>query len=290
MPLLWPMLSYQHGYHAGNHADMLKHALLARLIARLKEKDKPFTFIDTHAGAGIYPLAGEAAERTGEALGGVRRVLEGKNPPEIAREWLELLEATVCGRALYPGSPETARALCRESDSLHLMELHPGEFEKLRGAMRGDPRVHLHRRDGYSGLLGLAPPEPRRGLCLMDPSYELPSDYLRTRETLTAARRRWPAGILALWYPVVARKGDALAGLLGSLAEAGIPGTLQAELHVAKADREGEGFGMTGSGLIVLNAPWRFDEDAGTLLGWLEPLLATGPGASTRLRWLVPPV
>ncbi len=281
------MLSYQHSYHAGNHADMLKHAVLARIIGRLKAKDKPFSYIDTHAGSGVYRLDDERLAKTGEAEGGLERILGAESVPEGLEDWISLLRDRA-ENLEYPGSPEQVRRLSRPGDRLELMELHPAEYENLRQRMSGDARVHVHKRDGFAGLLALSPPDPRRGLCLMDPSYELAEDWVKPAEAIAAAGRRWPVGILALWYPVVGRRESELADLRDRVAGAGIPGTLLAELHVSPPTGGAEGFGMTGSGMIVARAPWKLDEDVARILGWLRPLLA-GEGGFTRQEWLVPP-
>lgn len=285
------MLSYQHGYHAGNHADILKHAILARLIARLLEKEKPFSYIDTHAGAGVYRIDGDQAQKTGEMASGISKLLKVTEHPQILDPWFALTTGMALERNLYPGSPELVRALSREGDSLALMELHPTEAEALAISMKGDPRVHIHRRDGYAGLLALTPPEPRRGLCLIDPSYERDEEYERVAETAIAAHRRWPVGIIAIWYPIVERRAERLAGMLEKLKATGISGILRAELHV-KEGASGEptgGFGLTGSGMLVIQAPWRLDEELGLILDWLTPLLSEETGGYSRLEWLVPP-
>lgn len=285
------MLSYQHSYHAGNHADMLKHALLSRIIARLSAKDKPFSYIDTHAGSGMYRFHDERAIKTGEAAEGVQRVLaSGTEAPAILAPWLKLIRESA-EQGIYPGSPEVVRRLSRSADRLELMELHPAEHENLKGCMQADSRVHVHKRDGYAGLIALTPPTPRRGFCLMDPSYELDEEWTKPGETITAAAKRWPAGIFALWYPVVSRRAGELESLYQSFIRAGIPGTLRAELHVRRPDGESEAgseWGMTGSGLIIARAPWKLDEDARIILDWLQPLLA-GDTGFTRLDWLVSP-
>ncbi len=286
MRLLWAMLSYQHSYHAGNHADMLKHAVLARLIARLLAKDKPLSYIDTHAGAALYRLDDERALKTGEAKTGLERVLAATTGPEILGPWLALVRENAAQGA-YPGSPEVARRLLRPGDRLELMELHPAEHEALVRAMAADSRVHVHRRDGFAGLVALTPPDPRRGFCLIDPSYETDDDWLRPAEAIVAAARKWPAGIFALWYPVVPRRDGEREALLEKLRNAGIPGTLRAELHVSRPEAGAE-WGMAGSGLVIVRSPWRLDEDIALVLDWLRALLADDTGF-TRLDWLVPP-
>jgi len=238
------MLSYQHVYHAGSPADLHKHAALAALIALMTRKARPITVMESHAGRGLYDLSGPEAAKTGEAARGIARVAP---PPGPFAEALSAARATA-GPAGYPGSPLVARTLLRPQDRLILCELHPGEHAALAAAMAG-PGVEIHRRDGHAGLPALAPPATRRGLALIDPSYEVKAEYARTVETALALVARWPAGAVLVWYPVL--PAGRHAALVEALTRARLPGTLQAE--VAFADPPPRG--MTGSGLIGLNLP-----------------------------------
>ncbi len=286
------MLSYRHAFHAGNHADVLKHAVLFRIISSLLAKDKPFSYLDSHAGAGIYPLDGEWARKTGESDGGILRILDRKDPPAAITPYLELCARYRREGNRYPGSPEIARCLAREGDRLVLIELHPTEIENLRANLSGDRRAHIHHRDGFSGLLALTPPDPRRGLALMDPSFETADDYARTAETLIAVHRRWPVGILALWYPIVPRRAGELALLKDRFAVSGIHGILTAELLVREppaGPEADEGFGLVGSGMLVVNPPWKLETELRESLPWLARTLADDGQGDSRIEWLSGP-
>ncbi|HPS45198.1 MAG TPA: 23S rRNA (adenine(2030)-N(6))-methyltransferase RlmJ [Treponemataceae bacterium] len=290
------MLSYRHAFHAGNHADVLKHALLSRIAIGLLAKDKPFSYIDTHAGAGIYSLDDEWAQKTGEAARGIARLLESEDLPPLLAPYRDLCADFFRTGHRYPGSPAIVRSFAREQDQLTLLELHPTEIENLRANLLGDERVHIHHRDGYSGVLALSPPTPRRGFALMDPSYETADDYARTAETMIALHRRWPVGILALWYPIVARRDGELSLLKERFAAAGIPGILTAELRVreeAEAPADGqestEGYGLLGSGMLVINPPWKLEAELSSFLPWLADRFGINGQGRATLEWLNPP-
>lgn len=265
------MLSYQHAFHAGNHADILKHATLSQILLYLEKKDKPFTYIDTHAGAGRYDLHDERAEKTGEASEGIGMLLDRDDAPDFFVPYLELCKRARDEEKMYPGSPEIARRLCRDCDSIILMELHPAETENLRTNMEGDSRVHIHHRDGFSGLSAICPPDPKRGIALIDPSYELAEDYAKAADSLISAHRRWPVGTLVLWYPIVARRKDELFALKDKLQCSGIPEVQTAELLVNESNDEG--FGLAGSGLLMIQPPWGIAERLRESLPWLAETL-----------------
>ncbi len=296
------MLSYRHAFHAGNHADVLKHAIVSRIVLALLAKEKPFSYLDTHAGAGSYCLDDDWAKKTGEAGKGIERLLDRDDIPPLLAPYIDLCAAFFREGHHYPGSPEVVRSFARAHDKLTLLELHPAEIDNLRVNLAGDARVAIHHRDGYSGVLALSPPEPRRGFALMDPSYETADDYEKTAETLIALHRRWPVGILALWYPIVARREAALAGLKDRFATSGIEGILTAELLVKRQhnaengpdepvdpDDIGEsagGFGLLGSGMLIVSPPWKLEEELSSILPWLaERFGENGQGISV-LEWL----
>ncbi len=233
------MLSYQHAYHAGNVADLHKHAALAALLERLTQKPRPVSYLESHAGRGLYDLAGPEATKTGEAAVGIGRA----TPTGAYARALEEVRARH-GPTAYPGSPLLARTLLRERDRMILCERHPQEHAALRRAL-GGPGVAIHRRDGHAGLRALTPPDPRRGLALVDPSYEVKEEYAQAAETARAVAARWPEGVVALWYPVLA------AGRHHGL-RAALPG---AEFHEMRLTQPAER-GMLGAGFAVLNPPY----------------------------------
>lgn len=236
------MLSYQHAYHAGGPADLHKHAALARVLSALTAKPRPITFMDTHAGRGLYDLSGAEAARTGEAAAGV---LAGGPLPEPLAGVLAAVRARH-GAAAYPGSPLIARMLLRPQDRLILMELHPGEHAALRRALAG-PGVAIHRRDGFEGALALSPPEPRRGLVLIDPSWEVKADYDRAPEFVARLRARWPEAVVLVWYPVLPDRRHARMRAAFEAAGATIAEAAVAPLRPGR---------MEGSGLAGFNLPF----------------------------------
>ena len=247
------MLSYQHAYHAGNLADVHKHALLAVMLARLTAKPKAMSYIETHAGRGLYDLAAPEAIRTGEAAAGVARVAGWFDPEHPYARAIASTRAAH-GPSTYPGSPLIAAALLRPTDPMHLAELHPAEAEALSGVL--PPRAHLHWQNGLSVANALCPPVPRRGLLLIDPSYEVKADYGTLPVFVSRIARKWNVGVIALWYPILADQRH--AAMLTSLASEH-PDALRSEVGFRPAR---EGHGMVGSGLFVINPPFGLaDED-----------------------------
>jgi len=282
------MLSYLHGFHAGNHADVFKHAILTLLLDSLLAKPKPLVYLDTHAGAGVYDLAGEQARKTGEHALGIGLLWPERDAfPELATYFAALASANTgseCRR--YPGSPAIAQHLLRTEDKLILMELHKTELQSLRENLGHDRRVSIHHRDGFEGLPALLPPKPARGLVLIDPPYEVKTDYARVATCLAAAHARWPTGVYAIWYPRLGVQRDQRDTLLHRLSEH-IPELLLAELSV---DVQTDDFGMHGSGMVLVNPPWQFDERLRTVLPRLAAVLGKSPAtaagtAGWRLEW-----
>lgn len=251
------MLSYQHGYHAGNLADVHKHALLAWVLDYLGAKDKPLTYFESHAGRGLYDLAAPEALKTGEGAAGIGRLAAGLAPAHPYRRALEAARAAA-GPTAYPGSPLIAASLLRPDDTIHLFERHPQELAALRGVMLPHA-AHVHAGDGFAGVLAMTPPMPRRGLLLVDPSYETAADYDGMPRFLALVARKWNVGLLMLWYPLLADGRH--AGMLTALAE-GHPGALRHEVRFMPAR---QGHGMVGSGVFVVNPPWGL-ADEGTRL------------------------
>ncbi|QDL91402.1 23S rRNA (adenine(2030)-N(6))-methyltransferase RlmJ [Paroceanicella profunda] len=237
------MLSYQHAYHAGGPADLHKHMALAGLLERLCRKPRPISVFETHAGRGLYDLDAPESARTGEAAEGIDLI----PPPAPDTPFGRALAATRAahGPRAYPGSPLIARSLLRAHDPLTLFELHPTEHAALSRAMTGENTV-IRKRDGFAGLLSIAPPKPRQGLVLVDPSYEVKDEYAATARFVRALLGQWSEAVVMVWYPLLpARRHEALIEGLSRLP------VLRDEVGFTLKD----GKGMTGSGLLILNAP-----------------------------------
>jgi 23S rRNA (adenine2030-N6)-methyltransferase len=251
------MLSYQHMYHAGNLADVHKHMLMAALLDYMTAKDKPLTYIETHAGRGLYDLSATAALKTGEAAAGIEALLPRLDPAHPYTRVLTRLRAEK-GEKVYPGSPLIAALLLRPGDSLHLAELHPAECAALRETMTPYP-ARCHHRDGFELALSLCPPTPRRGLVMIDPSWEIKTDYVNVPRQIARITRAWNVGIVALWYPIL--RIGAHRGMLAALCDA-YPEALRHEVGFPPAR---EGHGMVGSGMFVINPPFGLEADAALL-------------------------
>ncbi|HEX4870797.1 MAG TPA: 23S rRNA (adenine(2030)-N(6))-methyltransferase RlmJ [Nevskiaceae bacterium] len=279
-------MHYRHHYHAGNFADVFKHALLIELLRALSRKASPWCYVDTHAGAGRYGL-GERAERTGEWAAGVGRLREATNLSPALEALRERLGGTVA-LAAYPGSPWIAAGLARSGDRLILCETVPEVADELRQEMRNAPQaagvtIALHRRDGYEALPALTPPPEKRGLVLIDPPFERSDEFEAMEAAILASQARWSGGVYAAWYPVKQRyPADRFRRRL-QRALPGVP-LLDARLDTG-APSEGQ---MHACGLLVLNPPWQFDQAAGPLLTELARLLACSPRAEASLDWITP--
>ena len=249
------MLSYQHIYHAGNLADVHKHALLASMLDYLTRKDKPLSYLENHAGRGLYALDAPEAVKTGEAAQGIARAEAlGWFPPDHPLARALAATRAAHGATAYPGSPLIAALLLRPTDTIHLAELHPREGAALTAAL--GPHAHIHAQDGLQMALAQTPPTPRRGLMLIDPSYEVKSDYTAIPRAISQIARKWNVGTIALWYPILT-SGLHLP-MLATL-RAAHPEALVHEVRFAPAR---DGHGMVGSGLFILNAPWGTESEA----------------------------
>lgn len=277
------MLSYRHAFHAGNHADVLKHAVLVALLDYLTGKPKPLWYVDTHAGAGLYRLdqgfAADFAREKGEHHQGIARLWQrAPLPPALAR-YVDLVRELNPGGNLttYPGSPWFAQRLLRAGDRLWLHELHPADHAALAAAVHGRS-VHLAREDGLAALRRLLPPQPRRALVLIDPSYEVKNDYVGVIRALREAQRRFAAGCYAVWYPLIVRpQAEALPGQLAGL---GARRWLHARLRVRRP-----GAGLHGSGMFVINPPFTLPETLNACLPELTGALAQDDAAGFELDW-----
>lgn len=277
------MLSYRHGFHAGNFADVFKHAVLVLLLTALRRKEKPFCYLETHAGAGRYDLRDPLALRNREFLSGISRVWRRPDAPELFADYLAAVHAANGSDGLrwYPGSPLIARRLLRTRDRMVLCELHSTEISRLRNLFAGDRQVSVQHRDGYAALNALLPPHERRGLVLCDPAYELKDERKRLVDALLAARAKWPTGIFAIWHPIQER--TVTDRLYRRFRNAGIPNILAAELCILPDAATKQ---LKGSGMILLNPPWPVDEQLRSLLPWLSELLGSDGSGNWRVEWL----
>jgi 23S rRNA (adenine2030-N6)-methyltransferase len=264
-------MNYRHAFHAGNHADVFKHAVLTFVLEWLALKPAPFAVLDTHAGIGVYDLTSGGAQRTREYEAGVGKVFE----PGLASApgYSALLrELNPDGLTTYPGSPEIVRRVLRGEDRLIAAELHPDDAEVLRARYRDDSRIAVHHRDGYEAVGALLPPQERRGLVLIDPPFEEKDEGERLARALTAGLRRWPTGTFMAWYPI--KDGLIGAALARAAVAGGFPKTLRAEFSPYPRD----GVSLAGGGLLIVNAPWRLDERIAALCEELSGLLGGGDG------------
>ncbi|MEY1272123.1 23S rRNA (adenine(2030)-N(6))-methyltransferase RlmJ [Proteus mirabilis] len=279
------MLSYRHSFHAGNHADVLKHIVQTLIIESLKEKEKPFLYLDTHAGAGRYQLTNAHATRTGEYLEGIARLWQQEEVPELILPYLEAVSSLNTSGELryYPGSPLLAAKLLREQDLLMLTELHPTDFPLLRTEFSRDKRVRVFREDGFGQLKSKLPPASRRGFALIDPPYELKQDYSAVVKGIVEGYKRFATGTYAIWYPVVHRQQ--IKRMLKELEATGIRKILQIELAVKP---DSDQLGMTASGMIVINPPWKLASQMTSILPWLHKTLVPEGTGHTLVEWVVP--
>lgn len=278
------MLSYRHAFHAGNFADLHKHVVLALVLEALRLKEKPFFVLDSHAGAGVYDLGDPRATKLNEWRDGIGRFWPPSADallPGLYREVLTALNADGCLRH-YPGSPAIIRFALRPSDRALLVELHSAELPLLESWAADDRRIKVQCRDGFEAILASVPPKERRGLVIVDPSYEIKTDYTTAAETLIRAHRKWSTGIYALWYPLLAERRD--RKMLNMLAQSGIRRILVSEWL---ARPEAGQAGMFGSGVVLINPPWRLDSQLEDLMPRLtQPL--NSQTASWRVEWLAP--
>lgn len=285
------MLSYRHAFHAGNHADVLKHLVLVQLVDYLKQKDKPFWVIDTHAGAGLYALDAGHATKLAEHAGGISR-LWGRNdlPPAVAAyvDAVRPLNARNADGTLnaYPGSPWIAYQLLRPEDKLRLFELHTTDIRTLADNFReGGRQVMVTHGDGLAGLKAMLPPPPKRALALIDPSYEIAADYRNVAKTVEEALKRFATGTYAVWYPILAKpEAKSLPEKLKAAASAAGKPWLDVTLTVRK--QQPGVFGMPGSGMFVINPPWTLEKTLRETMPWLTRVLAEaedGAGAGFTL-------
>ncbi len=280
-------MNYRHAFHAGNFADVLKHAVLVALIESLKQKQAPFCYLESHAGAGRYQLAGAEAQKTGEYVNGVARLLAATRLPAPLHVYLNLvrsLNARNNGQLdEYPGSPLLASLLMREQDHAQLCEVQDAEYASLRLEFRDDARVAVHQRDGYAAIKAFVPPKERRGLVLVDPPYEAQEqEFGLVSEALKPAFKRWPTGVYAIWYPIKLRQQ--VAPFHRWLKGCGLRKILIAELTIHP---DNSALRLNGCGVAVVNAPYRLDRTLQEVLPALQANLAQSRYGGQRVEWLV---
>lgn len=278
------MFSYRHAFHAGNHADVLKHVVLVQLLRHLASKDAPFWVIDTHAGAGVYALDGDWASKRSEFAEGIGRLWQRADAPPAVAEYLSAVRASNPDGRLrrYPGSPFIALRYLRENDRLRLFEFHANESLELARNIGGAGRDATRRTiidaaDGFAGLRALLPPPPRRGLILIDPSYEDKRDYAQVTATLRDALTRFATGCYAIWYPQVHRREP--AEMVRKLTR--LPGLRWLHVSLTVRRPSPDGVGLNGSGVFVVNPPWTLHAAMAACLPWLTGALRQDDAA----RW-----
>ena len=299
------MLSYQHIFHAGNHADILKHSVLIYTLNSLNKKDKPYTFFDTHAASGLFDLTDNRSLKTGEAEKGIRSLPASESLPQLLKDYLDFVKAYI-GEERYPGSPEIERSLMRAQDTLILSELHPQEIENLRENMKRPrtglpshtgqsafPAIQIHKRSGWEMLKALTPPATKRGAVLIDPSYEESSDYKDAADTICAVHKKWSNGIIMLWYPLLAHRENEINSMLSQIKESALSLNPNIELsdlrlqvfdkaahkevslqeYRAQPEDKKNPPRLYGSGMLVLNSPWKLQEEAEAAIKYLTATL-----------------
>jgi 23S rRNA (adenine2030-N6)-methyltransferase len=287
------MLAYRHAFHAGNHADVLKHLVLTQVLRYMVGKDKPFRYIDTHAGAGGYLLKGAQAQKTAEYREGINQLWSRPDLPPALADFVQLVQTfnlqpddngvtpqlekgMTPPLALYPGSPSIARLLMPRGSAMRLFELHPSDARTLAAHFGGERQVQVLNEDGFAGLKGQLPPTPRRAVTLMDPSYELVADYGKVIASMREAVARFAEGVYMVWYPQVSRVEAAqLPKRLMALAP---KGWLHVRMTVSQPDERG--FGLTGSGMFIINPPYTLHQTLAAELPFLVDALAQFDGAS----------
>ncbi len=277
------MLAYRHAFHAGNHADVLKHLVLVQVLRHMNRKEKPYWVIDTHAGAGGYPLHEASAQKNAEYADGIERLWNRKDAPEAVQDYLAQIRAFNTGGHLlyYPGSPAIAHQLMRPQDKLRLFELHPTDHRVLDATFGAQPGVQVRCADGFVALKSLLPPQDRRAVVLLDPSYELKTDYAALRNTVSDALQRFAVGTYAVWYPVLQRRESHL--LPQQLRRiAGQADWLDVRMQVREPDASG--FGLLGSGMFLINPPWTLHATLREVLPWLTGVLGQFKGAHFALE------
>jgi 23S rRNA (adenine2030-N6)-methyltransferase len=278
------MLAYRHQFHAGAFADVFKHALLVRLLLALRRKDKPFVYVDTHAGAGRYDLEHAWARKNAEFRDGIARIFDRNDIPQLAVPYLKAVRAENADGLLryYPGSPRIARRFLRPGDRAVLSELNKKDCAELEKLFERDRQVTVRLMDGYQSLKAHLPPKERRGLVLIDSSFDRANEFARLAEALRGAHQRWATGIYALWFPLM--EPAAMQSFEHRIVASGIRRILWLDLRLGAGYQAAK---LGGCGMVIVNPPYGFAAEAATLLDWLKRALAPQGKGGTRCRLLV---
>ncbi|AAU38583.1 23S rRNA (adenine(2030)-N(6))-methyltransferase RlmJ [[Mannheimia] succiniciproducens] len=280
------MLSYRHSFHAGNHADVVKHIVEMLIIENLTQKEKGFYYLDTHSGVGRYRLFSQESEKTAEFEEGIARLWQRDDLPEEVQRYVDLIKKlNYGGKELryYAGSPLIAAQMLRPQDRGLLVELHPTDFPLLRNNFKEFKNISVKRDDGFQQVKATLPPKERRGLVLMDPPYEMKEDYDLVVNTIVEGYKRFATGVYAVWYPVVLRQQS--KRIVKGLEASGIRKILQIELAVRP---DSDQRGMTASGMIVINPPWQLEAQMKKILPYLTNVLVPEGTGSWSVNWIAP--
>ena len=278
------MLSYRHSYHAGNFADVLKHAVQILCIEALNIKPKPYVYFDTHAAAGGYQLLSDKSQKVAEYKAGIYKLWNKKDIPSSLRSYIKLIKTLNPNNKLefYPGSPLIAKMLMPKRYHIELTDLHPTDSALLKKQFANDRNIAVLQMDGYKNLLAKLPPIQRRALVLIDPPYELKSEYSDCIQALKTACKRFATGIYTIWYPLISRQKT--EAYCQQFKKSGIRNILRLELSI-KSDNDD--YGMTGTGMIIINPPWKLSQQMAELMPWLLTHLKQDDGASFIIEQLV---
>ncbi len=266
------MLSYRHAFHAGNHADVLKHFVLSQVLEYFNQKNKPYWVIDTHAGAGMYQLNDPKAQKNGEYVDGIARLLAAPTLPPALQDFVDMINSFNAPNTLehYPGSPSIAHYHARKSEKLRFFELHPQDLVLLEAHFARDKKqVKIQQLDGFIGLKSCLPPSAKRAVTLIDPPYELKSDYEAVVKSIQESLKRFATGTYLIWYPLLPQAAPTT--MLSALQSLGVSNWLNVTLTVQSPAQD---FGMHGSGVFVINPPWKLPQQLSLCMPVLQSLLA----------------